>query len=434
MRAGARRTSEYPVTPGFKSQLSSAHSPTADALERPGFWEDLLGTTAVRLAHRRRRLNVYADLVAVGAMALAAREYREQRLRLSPPIRRTINRAGGRRKTLFLFAPPDEFFLRGLNAVLQPLAAAHHSPLCHSFQPGRGVRSAYRDLLRRPGLDSMAWVRMDVRDYFNSIPPARLLNDLPEPLCQDAPLQAFLSNTLLDRRVISDGEEVLDDHKGVMAGTPLAPLLSNLYLRPLDARFEQRGAIYLRYADDFIIFGGQAEVVAHRRAVEESLTGLGLELNPFKTRSGAAGEPWAFLGLRWEGGRLDLAEHSVRKLHGRARRMARRGRIMRDPLGYFVRRLNRRLFGAGGDPADFTWATWFFPVLGGDATLRRLDAVIQEQARFAATGRHERRNRGAVPYSRLRAAGYLPLTTAFHAYARETVEYEALIESRCLGR
>src|SRR6266851_4340471 len=66
VRAGARRTSGYPVTPGFKSQLSPAHSPTADALERPGFWEDLLGTTAVRLAHRRRRLNVYADLVAVG--------------------------------------------------------------------------------------------------------------------------------------------------------------------------------------------------------------------------------------------------------------------------------------------------------------------------------------------------------------------------------
>jgi hypothetical protein len=367
-------------------------------------------------------------------MASAAREYRERRLRLAPPTRRTINRAGGRRKTLFLFEPAAEFFLRGLNAVLQPLAAPHHSPLCHSFQPGRGVRTAYRDLLRHSELESMAWVRMDVRDYFNSIPPARLLDDLPDPLRQDEPLLAFLRTTLLDRRVVSDGEEVLDDHKGVMAGTPLAPLLSNLYLRPLDAHFERTGGIYLRYADDFIVFGSQPEVAGHRRAVEECLAGLGLELNQRKTRAGAAGEPWEFLGLRNEGGRIDLAEHTVRKLRGRARRMARRARIMRDPLGYFVRRLNRRLFGAGGDPADFTWGTWFFPMLSGDVTLRRLDAVIQQQARFAATGRHERRNLRAVPYARLRAGGYLPLTTAFHAYVRGTAEYEGLLENRCCAR
>jgi hypothetical protein len=364
-------------------------------------------------------------------MAQAARDYREQRLELTPPTRRTINRAGGRRKTLFLFEAQDEFFLRGLNAVLQPLAASHHSPLCHSFQPGRGVRTAYRDLLRHPALEAMAWMRMDVRDYFNSIPPARLLNALPEPLLRDEPLLDFLGRTLLDQRVISDGEEVLDDHKGVMAGTPLAPVLSNLYLRPLDAHFEHLGAIYVRYADDFIVFDGEAEVAGHRQAVEECLAGLGLELNQRKTRSGAAGEAWEFLGLRYERGRLDLAEHTVRKLHGRARRMARRARIMRDPLGYFVRRLNRRLFGAGGDPADFTWGTWFFPMLSGDASLRRLDAVIQQHARFVATGRHERRNLRAVPYERLRAAGYLPLTTAFHAYGRGPADYLGLLASRC---
>src|SRR5437763_14622362 len=108
VRAGVRRTSGYPVTPGFKSQLSPAHSPTADALGRPRFWEDLLAATAVRLAHRRRRLRVYAELVESGAMAQAARAYGEQRLRLAPPLRRTINRAGGRRKTLFLFEAEEE--------------------------------------------------------------------------------------------------------------------------------------------------------------------------------------------------------------------------------------------------------------------------------------------------------------------------------------
>lgn len=431
MRAGARRTSGYPVTPGFKSQLSPAHSPTAAALARPGFWAELLAATALRLANRRRRLRVYAELIESGAMAEAAAAYGELRLGLEPPVRRTINRAGGRRKTLFLFAARDELFLRGLNRALQPLAAPLHSPLCHSFQARRGVRTAYGDLLLRPHLATLAWTRMDVRDYFNSIPPARLLDDLPAPLREDPALLHFLAGTLLDRRVVSDGALVLDEHKGVMAGTPLAPLLSNLYLRPLDRHFEAQAVLYLRYADDFIVFGTEAEVAAQAAAVARILDGLGLQLNERKTRSGGAGEPWEFLGLSYDRGRLDLAAHTIRKLHGRARRMARRARAAGDPIAYFVRRLNRRLYGVGGDPADFTWGSWFFPMLSGDASLRRLDAVIQEHARYAGTGRHERRNHRLVPYSRLLAAGYLPLTAAFHAHARGPGDYRALLEARC---
>jgi RNA-directed DNA polymerase len=430
VRAGARRTSGYPVTPGFKSHLSPAPSPTAAALARPGFWADLLAATALRLANRRRRLRVYAELIESGAMAEAAAAYGELGFALEPPVRRTINRAGGRRKTLFLFGARDELFLRALNTALQPLAAPFHSPLCHSFQAGRGVRTAYGDLLRRPDLAGLAWTRMDVRDYFNSIPPARLLDYLPGPLRADPALMRFLGATLLDRRVVSDGAQVLDDHKGVMAGTPLAPLLSNLYLRPLDRHFEDQAVLYLRYADDFIVFGTAAELAAQVPAVAGILDGLGLQLNARKTRSGGAGEPWEFLGLSYDQGRLDLAQHTIRKLHGRARRMARRARAMRDPIAYFVRRLNRRLYGVGGDPADFTWGSWFFPMLSGDASLRRLDSVIQAHARFAGTGRHERRNHRAVPYARLRAAGYLPLAAAFHAHARGPGQYRALLEAR----
>jgi hypothetical protein len=83
----------------------------------------------------------------------------------------------------------------------------------------------------------------------------------------------------------------------------------------------------------------------------------------------------------------------------------------------------------GGRSTDFTWASWFFPLLSGDATLRRLDYLIQEQLRFAVTGVHSRRNFQAVSYERLRGVGYIPLVSAYHAYRRGATEYEALLES-----
>jgi hypothetical protein len=397
-------------------------------MSEPGFWLDLLGACTVRLAHRRRRLQQYRDLIESGAIERATGEYAAMTLRLQPPLRRSINRSGGRRKVLFLFQPADELFLRGLNAAIQPLASGLHSRLCHSFQPGRGVRTAYNQILGRAGLDAAACARLDVRDYFNSIPPQGLLNSLPAVMRRDGPLQAFLTGLLLDDRVISEGAEVHDSHKGVMAGTPTAPLLSNLYLRSLDFEFEGSGGDYLRYADDFIVLGSTSAVTEHVDTIARRLGDRGLQLNPDKTRRFAPGEAWDFLGLRYHKGTLDLADNTVRKMHHRVRRLARKARTGDDPVHYFLKRLNRRVYGIGGDEADFTWATWFFPMLSADTSLRRLDAVIQEQARFAATGRHERRNRRLVPYPALTAAGYIPLVSAFHTYRRGPTAYEALLD------
>jgi hypothetical protein len=214
-----------------------------------------------------------------------------------------------------------------------------------------------------------------------------------------------------------------------MAGAPLAPLLSNLYLRSLDEAFQQAGVPFLRYADDMVVFGTEQEVLQRGAEIEERLAALGLALNPRKTRLSEPGEPWEFLGLRYHAGSLDLAGNSVGKLRRRVRRIARRARGRQDPARAAVRRLNRRLYGIGGRSTDFTWASWFFPLLTVDTTLHELDRLIQEQLRFAVAGAHSRRNFKAVPYEGLRGVGYLPLVSAFRAHQRGPAEYEAMLES-----
>jgi RNA-directed DNA polymerase len=153
-------------------------------------------------------------------------------------------------------------------------------------------------------------------------------------------------------------------------------------------------------------------------------------LNERKTRLSPPGEPWEFLGLRHDHGSLDLATNTIAKLRRRVRRIARRARRRPDPARRAVRRLNRRLYGVGGRTTDFTWASWFFPLLSTDASLRKLDPLIQDQLRFAVTGAHSRRNFKEVPYDRLREVGYVPLVSAYHAYRSSPAEYEALLESR----
>ena len=403
---------------------------TTDRLRSPEFWDELLAQGDGYGRWGRRKLAAYRQLVADGEVGEMVDEYAAGRLSLGPPTRRLLNKADGRKKIVFTFALADELLLKALNRILQSTTAADHSRLCHSFQPGRGPRTAYRDIRRIRGLQRLHCLHLDVRDYFNSIPVEQLLASLPPSITADEPLYHLLAKTLRDQRVISGDEQINDSHKGVMAGTPIAPLLSNLYLRPLDAVFEEARVPFVRYADDMVVFGTERDVTRYGDDIERRLADLGLELNSRKTRLSPPGRPWEFLGLRYERGALDLATNTVGKLRRRVRRIARRARRRQDPALHAVRRLNRRLFGVGGRPTDFTWASWFFPLLSSDATLRRMDGLIQEQLRFSVTGVHSRRNFKEVPYDRLRGAGYVPLVSAYRAYRRGPADYEALLD-RC---
>jgi hypothetical protein len=243
---------------------------------------------------------------------------------------------------------------------------------------------------------------------------------------------------LLQTEVVRNGETVVVEQKGVMAGTPLAPLLSNLYLTDLDELFRLQGVTYARYSDDIIIFAGEGEIGEHEALIRSHLARKGLRVNEEKSQRIPPGYPWEYLGLRCHDGTVDVSTNTIRKLKGKVRRLARRydrlrraGRMeSEEAAGRLIRKLNRKLFGVTLDDNDLCWAQWFFPVLNTSQTLKGLDGFIQEKLRFAATGRYTKRNYKTMPYEKLRELGYIPLTTAFYAFRGDKAAYFELIRAR----
>jgi len=78
-----------------------------------------------------------------------------------------------------------------------------------------------------------------------------LLARLP-PCFVDGPVGDLLQPALLDPRVERCGTVVDGGRKGVMAGTPLAPLLATLYLADLDHEIAA-GSTYSPYSDDIVV-------------------------------------------------------------------------------------------------------------------------------------------------------------------------------------
>ena len=400
-------------------------------------WAEAVAVFRARHPRRTDRLAEYDELLEAGhhlrvGVAVLAGRHRPQ-----PPEEGRLNKADGRIKRVFSYPPLDELLFRVVNRLLQPAAAEVASPWCRSFLPGGGARSAFRAVLADRQLDGKAALRLDVRDYFNSIAVDDLLARLPAELADQA-VVGLLDAALRDRRVRRGGVVVDGGQKGVMAGTPLAPLLATLYLRDLDAEVAGTGATYARYSDDILVVVPPTELPALEELVRARLADRGLAVNEAKSAVAAPGQPWDFLGFRYQHGAIGLAPATERKLKARTTRLARSllrwrersGAAPERAAGAFVRRTNLRLYGVPEERGHFSWATWFLPLLGGPGQLPALDEHVRREARYAATGRRTAGARRAIPYADLAEAGHLPLVAAYWAVREGGGACEALVARR----
>lgn len=89
---------------------------------------------------------------------------------------------------------------------------------------------------------------------------------------------------------------------GTPQGSPLSPLLANVYLHPFDVAMTQGGLRLVRYADDFVVCC--ASQLRARQALQTARRELGrlrLSVNEMKTRIVGCEDEFAFLGHIFDG-------------------------------------------------------------------------------------------------------------------------------------
>ena len=192
-------------------------------------------------------------------------------LRIRPPFLEASDRA------LVVPTVRDRIVQRAIANLLTPEIDPLLSPACRAFRKGHSAREAADDVGRWVE-EGLAWVlRADVRSFFDSIRPEILRQKL-EPFVDEEGLR-FLDRIL--RRRVFDHQQVTELVVGIAQGSPLSPLLGNLYLHEVDQALAETYPHYLRYCDDLIVMARDEAAVrgAHER-VEERLRALELELRP----------------------------------------------------------------------------------------------------------------------------------------------------------
>jgi RNA-directed DNA polymerase len=263
----------------------------------------------------------------------------------------------------------DRIVQEALRMTLEPIWEADFSRHSYGFRPNRSTYDAisylYNMLTGSSGATYQWVIEGDIASYFDTIPHRRLLKAVKKRVA-DRDTRDLLWKFL--RAGVMYQNTIKETPTGTPQGGIVSPLLANIYLHELDRYMESKylnltesqryrrrkkgigNALYVRYADDFVVLcnGTKAEALAIKQEIGELLRTMGLTLSEEKTKVTHITEGFDFLGYRiirsiGTSGKLVpkvlIPEKAIKRFRDKVREMLAPS-TTKESIGYTIQRLN----------------------------------------------------------------------------------------------
>lgn len=298
-------------------------------------------------------------------------------------IRRTyITKLGSpQKRPLGIPTVKDRVVQTALRNVIEPIFERKFVEHSYGFRPKRSAKDALRRVtgLMKQGYDWI--VDADIEKYFDTIDHRILMEEVEKEIIDGRIL------TMIDQycrqRIVEEMRTWTPD-RGTPQGAVISPLLSNIYLHPVDVAIQNAGYEMIRYADDLILLcRTQAEAESGLQYLRTLLEERKLTLHAEKTRIVDAREPegFDFLGYHFARGTRWPCKKSKKKFRESVRSKTKRNNG--HSLSTIISTINPILRG---------WFAYFKH--SNSYTFRDMDGWVRMRLRSILRRRCGRRGRG----------------------------------------
>jgi len=145
----------------------------------------------------------------------------------------------------------DRIIQQAINQVLTKIYDCQFSEYSYGFRPNKGAHDALAQAEKYVQEERIYIVDIDLSKFFDTIDRNKLIHLLKQQI-EDTSVIALIWKYL--NAGMMKGNYFTDFKTGTPQGSPLSPLLSNIYLDQVDKELERRGIKFCRYADDIQIY------------------------------------------------------------------------------------------------------------------------------------------------------------------------------------
>lgn len=189
----------------------------------------------------------------------------------------------GKHRRISIYTCTDRFILRAISQVLQETLNDSFSPRSYGYRKNIGVMEAVEQAAKYIQ-DGEVWVaEIDLADFFDHLDLQRMKN-LIKKVVEDKRLLHLIEKYLYCT-IERDGE-FISKEKGLVQGSSLSPILSNLYMDAVDKKLEELGIDFCRFVDNINLYAKEPDDARKYYQIVKAILEGEFQLQINETKSG----------------------------------------------------------------------------------------------------------------------------------------------------